>query len=166
MADSSGRRLGVQPFDRDMIKAHLDQAELKYTVDDDGDYRVDFAAAEEGQPELSFWLSAEGTNDDIFVVRCVTNLGVDKTLWPQAVMACNQWNTEKRYPKAYLWVSSDPEALFGQIRLESQYPVGAGVIQPLIDDWIATTFGTSFGFWEWMGESGHLASEIDDLPND
>jgi hypothetical protein len=167
MADSAPRRLGIQPFDREMIKDHLDRAELKYLIDQDGDYRVDFAAAEEGQPELSFWLSAEGTNEDIFVIRCVTNIGIDKTMWPQAAMACNQWNTEKRYPKAYLWIGDDPETLFGQMRLESQYPVGAGVIQPLIDDWITTMFGTSFQFWEWLGESGFMSvSPIEETPND
>lgn len=165
MSETDGRRIGIRPFDRDMIKDHLDRAELVATIDEDGDYRVDFQAAQEGAPELSFWLSAEGTNEDIFVIRCVTNLAVDKTLWPQAVMACNQWNTEKRYPKAYLWVGNDPESLFGQIRLEAQFPVGAGVIQPLIDDWIATVFGTSFGFWDWIAESG-LLSGAGEIPND
>lgn len=159
----------MQPFDREMIKDHLDRNELKYLVDQDGDFRVDFAAFDDNGFELSVWLTAEGTNEDIFVVRGLCNARVAKTLWPSVLEFCNQWNMEKRYPKAFLWIPEDTDALFGSIHLEGQFPLPAGVTQPILDEFISTIIGTTFSFWEAVGESRLLIEPFDGLeesPND
>ena len=46
------------PFSRELIQALLERTELKYTVDDDGDFRIDFAAFAENAPEISVWITA------------------------------------------------------------------------------------------------------------
>ena len=150
------RRLGITPFERSMIKDHLDRFDLKSTVDADGDFRVEFAASEETGVDITFWLTAEGTNEDIFVVRAIGNVAVPKTIWPQVVWACNQWNLEKRYPKAYLMLPPNTDELFGQVHLEGQFPLSAGVTQPILDEFLTTIISTSFAFWEWVAENGVL----------
>lgn len=150
------------PFSREMIKDHLDRTELKYLVDQDGDFRVDFAPFAPEAPEISVWITAEGTNEDILCIRVIGHLAVPKTIWPQAVMACNQWNMEKRYPKAYLMIPPDTAALFGQVHLEGHFPMGAGVTAPQLDEYINTVIGTGFSFWQWALEVGALAESDGD----
>jgi hypothetical protein len=163
MTEGNGapRRIGVQPFDRSMIRNHLEQQELKFLVDQDGDFRVDFAAFSDQGYELTVWLTAEGTNEDIFVVRTISNAQIPKTLWLDVMQACNKWNMEKRYPKAFLFVPNSPDELFGAIHLEGQFPLAAGVTQPILDEFINTVIGTSFSFWEWIVESRLLVPHFD-----
>jgi hypothetical protein len=164
---SAARRLGVQPFSREMVQDHLERMELKFTTDDDGDFSVDFSLNDEEEIVLRVVMTAEGPNDDIFVIRGVTNLMVPKTLWPKVIAGCNQWNQERRYPKAYLFVPPDEDTLFGTIHLEGQFPLGAGVTQPLVDDLITTLVQTSFAFWQDAFEHKLLAEEeLPETPND
>ena len=154
------RRVGVQPFDRGMVKDHLERQSLKYLVDQDGDFRVDFAAFSDEGYELTVWLTAEGTNEDIFVIRTIANARIAKTLWLDVMQACNQWNMEKRYPKAFLFLPTDSDELFGAIHLEGQFPLAAGVTQPILDEFINTIIGTSFSFWEWIVGSKLLVESL------
>ncbi len=161
------RKIGVQPFSRDMIRDHLQRMELAFVTDDDGDFTADFSLNDEEEIVLRVVFTAEGPNEDIFVIRGVTNLMVPKTLWPKVMAGCNQWNQERRYPKAYLFVPTDEETLFGTIHLEGQFPLGAGVTQPLVDELITTLVQTSFAFWQDAFETQLLAEEaLPENPND
>ena len=123
MTNTNGapRQVGVRPFDRDMVRDHLDRNGLKFFVDQDGDYRVDFSAFSDAGYEITIWLTAEGTNEDIFVIRALApNVSVPKTIWLDVMQACNTWNMEKRYPKAFLFLPPDSDDLYGAIHLEGQ----------------------------------------------
>lgn len=157
---------GIQPFERPMIQDHLERNDLKFTCDEDGDFRVDFQPFAELAPEITVWLTAEGANEDIFVVRVLANAGIPKTIWPQVVEACNKWNQEKRYPKAFLFIPEDVEALFAPIHLEGQFPMAAGATQPQVDEIITTIIGTGFSFWQWVMDEGILTRDVPLMPND
>jgi hypothetical protein len=158
------RRAGITPLSREMIKDHLERNDLKFMIDQDGDFRVDFAAFADGAPETTVWITIEGANEDIFVIRVIGQKAVAKTMWPQLVAACNQWNMEKRYPKAFLFIPSDTSELFGQIHLEGQFPLAAGVTQPQLDEFISTVIGTGFSFWQWLTDTGALNEDSGDEP--
>ena len=153
---STPRRVGVQPFDRDMVRDHLDRESLKYEIDADGDFHLVFAPPVEGAPQLGVWITAEGTNGDILVIRVRGDALVPKTLWPETTSLCNQWNRDRRFPKAYLYVPDEPETLFGQITLEGQFPLAAGCTQPMVDEFVSTIITTSMAFWTWMAERSSL----------
>lgn len=146
------KRVGIRPFDRDMIKDHLDSRDMQYEVDDDGDFQFGIKGSEEAELTLAVFLGAEGTNEDILVVRAVGMAAIPKDMWMPVMSACNQWNLERRYPKAYLAVGGDPTAddAHGEVHLEGQFPLGAGVTQPLVDDLISETVSSALGFWQWM----------------
>jgi hypothetical protein len=165
MSDSNGnqdapRRIGVVPFDRSMIRDHLDRHDLKYLVDQDGDFRVDFAT--DHGFTISALLLAEGTNADIFVLNVMCTQLVPKTLWPKAIYFCNRWNTETRYPKAYLQVPADIEELFAGIHLEGQFPMSAGTTQAIVDEIINVIIGTGISFWERVVAEQVLIDDPDD----
>jgi hypothetical protein len=150
----------VQPFARHMIKDHLDRNNLKYLVDQDGDFRVDFST--EHGFTITAILLADGTNHDVFVTNMVSNIGVPKTLWPKVIFFCNRWNAETRYPKAYLAVPADVEELFAAVHLEGQFPLTAGLSQGLMDEFINTMLATGIAFWE------RVVSEkvLEEMPDD
>lgn len=159
MNEGKAPRAGISPISPEMIREHLTRNELKFFVDQDGDFRVDFAAFAEGAPSITIWLTIEGEHGDIFVVRVIGQQAIPKTLWPQAINACNQWNMEKRYPKAFLFIPSDTAELFGQVHLEGQFPLAAGIAQPQLDEIISTLIATGFSFWQWVFETGALSDD-------
>ena len=163
--NGSARKLGVQPFDREMIKDHLERHELKYLIDSDGDFRVDFST--DHGFSISALLLADGTNEDVFVMNVVSSVAVPKTIWSKLIFFCNRWNAETRYPKAYVAIPQDLEALFAAVHLEAQFPLSAGVTQPLMDEFINTIMATGIQFWERVMAEGVLNEALDDeIPND
>lgn len=151
------------PFSRDMIKDYLARRELKYTIDEDGDFRLDFVT--ESTQTLSVLLMADGAESNIFVINVIGTTMVPKTLWPKFIDFCNRWNTETRYPKSYLQIPSDTDALFAAVHLEGQYPLGSGISQALLDEFITTILSTSFAYWERVADE-QLFEELDETPND
>lgn len=128
-----------------MIKDYLERRELRFTVDEDGDFRLDFVT--EATQTLSVLLMADGSDANIFVINVIGTTMVPKTLWPKFIDFCNRWNTETRYPKSYLQIPADTDALFAAVHLEGQYPLGSGISQGLLDELITTILSTSFAFW-------------------
>ncbi len=146
-----------------MIATHLESREIEFDIDDDGDYRFALAiegtndASDTGNPiTLAVFIGAEGPNGDVLTIRGIAMA----TIPPEALMpvmsACNQWNVERRYPKAGLVVkraedsapADPPES--GQVHLVCHYPLGAGATQVLVDDLISETLGGAIEFWQWM----------------
>ncbi len=151
------------PFEHSMIAAHLSSRGIEHDIDDDGDYRFALSvegtadAADSGNPiTMAVFIGAEGPNGDILTVRGIAMA----TIPPEALMpvmsACNQWNVERRYPKAGLVVSRAEDASAGdapesgQVHLVCHYPLGAGATQVLVDDLISETIGGAIEFWQWM----------------
>lgn len=166
-AGSNGgpRKIGVQQFDRALIADHLDRHGLKYLTDADGDFRVDFST-EDGHT-ISALLLADGPNAEMFVINIVCSALAPKTLWPKVIFFCNRWNAETRFPKAYLQVPADTDALFAAVHLEGQFPMSAGTTQLIVDEIINTILATGVAFWERMMEERVLADDLDDeTPND
>jgi Putative bacterial sensory transduction regulator len=163
-SNGAGSPLGVQPFMRPMIQDHLDRNNLKYNVDDDGDFRIDFST--EHGFVITALLLADGTNQDVFVTNIVSNVAVPKTIWPKVIFFCNRWNAETRYPKAYLAIPEDVSALFAGVHLEGQFPLAAGIPQALLDEFITTMLGTGIAFWERVVNENVLQemSEDEDEP--
>jgi hypothetical protein len=152
------KRIGIAPFDRDMIVEHLTSRSIEYDIDDDGDFR--FGLSIEGNDDfpLAVFLGAEGTNEDILVLRAIGMVAIPQEGWMQVMSACNQWNIERRFPKAALVISNvepgegAPEGTTqaGQVHLMAHFPLGAGVTQPLVDDLISENIGGALQFWQWM----------------
>jgi Putative bacterial sensory transduction regulator len=149
------KRVGVMPFDRDMIETHLTAREMEWDIDDDGDFRFGLNV-DETDITLAVFLGAEGANEDVLSIRCVAMAAIPGEGWMQVISACNQWNVERRYPKAALVISqvegapADQPQAAGQVHLSAHYPLGAGVTQPLVDDLISETIGGALQFWQWM----------------
>jgi Putative bacterial sensory transduction regulator len=149
-------RIMITPFEKEMIVTHMKSRELEYDVDDDGDFRFALSVDGDSDVALAVFLGAEGANGDILSIRCIGMVSIPPDGWMQVMSACNQWNIERRYPKAALVISEIEEPVqdgptqSGQVHLMAHYPLGAGVTQPLVDDLITETVGGALQFWQWM----------------
>ncbi len=139
----------VQRFDRNMIEKHLKARSVKYLRDSDGDFRIEFAYDEDTGCELTVWLIAAGTQNQIYDVLVVSNKRIPKSDWARAIMVCNTWNKEWRWPTAYLYVSDPSTDTTGTIRLEQQIDLEPGIHQELLGDFTDTIITGAFAFWKW-----------------
>jgi len=142
----------VEPLDRAMIKHYLEESELKFMHDQDGDFFVMFGATEE-RPEIQVSLAVE-RDSKVYAIRVYTTetfpLEEESTLLGLA----NRWNRENRWPKAVVGPKLDKPTL--RVWTEFQLPTRRGVHQELIDDFTWTVIGSSHSFFVWLKEQRAL----------
>jgi hypothetical protein len=144
----------VEEFSREMVETYIANRNLSSVADEDGDYRFRFADDEGTGRRLEMWLLFGGPEKKILTVRFVTNKPIDKAVWGTALEICNDWNRDRRWPKAYFIVSGSDDSL-GFILLEEDIDFATGVHQELLEDWIETIRLSAFQFWVWAhGERG------------
>jgi len=139
----------VQKFDRSMIEKYLKSVNLKYLRDSDGDFVAQFAYDEDTGCELTLYLIAAGQKNEIYVIRVLSDKRIPKSDWGRAMMLCNTWNDERRWPKAYLHVANPDKDTIGTIVLEEQIDLEKGIHQELLDDLTTTILMGAHLFWEW-----------------
>lgn len=142
--------MDIKPFNLDMIESFLKSKDLSYEIDQDGDVSLSFSEDEKIGCSMRIWLMIAGENKDVYDIRVYTDRDIAKEDWSRAIMACNEWNDAKRWPKAYFHVS-DPEAdTDGRVVCEGDIDLEAGIHQELFDDFTSTILARAQSFWEWM----------------
>src|SRR5579875_2761784 len=144
----------VRTFDKSMIQAFLNSVGLRYLVDNDGDYMVQFSYDSQVDCELAFWFLIGGSKRDIYTVMAASSKRIPRSEWGRALQLCNDWNRERRWPKSYLVVKDPRSDLSGEIRLEEQIDLGKGIHQELFDDFSMTVIVTANEFWKWAKQQG------------
>jgi hypothetical protein len=146
----------TQPFERSMISSHLDARSITYDIDDDGDFRFGLSLDESEEVGMAVFVRAEGANEDMLAVRAIGMTVIARDACMEVMLACNQWNGERRYPKAALVIvpiegapAGTPQQA-GQVHCSCYFPLGAGCTQPLVDDLISETIGSAMQFWAWL----------------
>lgn len=139
----------VQTFTKSMIERYLRACNMKFMIDGDGDYKVEFAYDQEMGCELTIYLMTGGSKKDVYGVLALSDKRYSKDAWVKATLLCNQWNKEKRWPKAYLYYNdlNDP---YATIRLEQHIDLETGIHQELFDDFTGTMLVGASAFWKWI----------------
>ncbi len=139
----------VSQFDRSMIEQFLKSTGLRYLRDSDGDFIVQFGFDVDRGNEMSVMLMASGNMGQIYAIYTESTTIIQPLDVERAIRMCNTWNTEKRWPKAYLRMRQDAGRSYGRIMLEGQLDLEKGIHQELLDDFTSTIIATSNAFWEW-----------------
>jgi len=133
-----------------MVERFLKGKDVKYLVDSDGDFQVRFGYDDDWGCGLDIWLTIQGQDADVYTIRAHADRRVPRDQWGQAIMMCNTWNCEKRWPKAYLHVGDAESDSTGEIILEEQLDTGdAGIHQELLDHLTLTIIAGCHLFWTW-----------------
>jgi hypothetical protein len=146
----------VQKFDHDMIKKYLHAHDLKYLIDSDGDFLVQFGYADEWGCSLKIYLIVGGTRKDIYVIKVYSDKRISRGDWTRVIGLCNTWNKERRWPKAYLHVDDPAADQTGLVVVEQHIDLEKGIHQELLDDFTSTMIMGAFQFWKWVHQEQGL----------
>ena len=139
----------VQTFARGQIEKYLRKMELKFLQDSDGDFLVQFGYDDDYGCEITVYMMAAGKRSDVYSIRINSDKRIPKRDWGQALMLCNTWNKERRWPKAYLSVRDPNNDTTASISLEFDIDLEQGIHQELLDDLTGTIIAGGCQFWEW-----------------
>lgn len=138
--------------DQDLVKQLLDQMELKYLVDDEGDL-----AAPWEDFRTYFMFRGEG-EQAVFAVRTFYERAYSVDDKPQLHEVIDDWNRRTLWPKVYTHTHDD-----GSVRLigETQTIIGLGVS---LEHFVSSTVSwvrASIEFDKWVGETLGLEKQAD-----
>lgn len=140
----------VKQFDRSMIENYLKKKKINFLRDRDDDFIVNFSYDEDTGCEMSVLLMVGGEKNNIYTVQVVPDKVIPKSQWGNALMLCNTWNKERRWPKVYLKIANLETDTTTKIILEEHIDLGEGIHQELLDDYTDTVLATAFAFLKWM----------------
>lgn len=140
----------VRSFDRSMISKVLDQMKMHYLTDSDGDFWLNFAYDPAIDGKVQIYLGAEGDGGDILACRGEISRTFELDRFDEILRACNRWNEEKRWPKAFV-VTDQAKRL--AVFIESQYGFRQGVFQAMVEDMITVFISGTHQFWKTEGTS-------------
>jgi len=146
----------VLQFDAAMIERYLKEVGLRYLIDNDGDYIVQFAEDSDFNGELSVLFGRGGNKKDVYYVRVYCNKTIPKTRFADALLLCNRWNKERRWPKAFLNTRDTGDTTKGDIVLELQIDLEKGIHQALFNDFTNTVISGAIQFWRWAVQEQKL----------
>lgn len=128
--------------DQDLVKQLLDQMELKYVVDDDGD----LAAPWEG---FRVYFMFRGDNQELYAVRTFYDRAYSIDSKTEMLEVVDEWNRDTLWPKVYTHTHDD-----GVVRLigESQMVVTGGVNLEHFVSSTASWVQASIAFDQWLTE--------------
>ncbi|MEU3351961.1 YbjN domain-containing protein [Streptomyces sp. NPDC037389] len=138
--------------DKDLIKQLLEQMELKYVVDDEGDL-----AAPWEQFRTYFMFRGE-EEQQVFSVRTFYDRPHDIEAKGKLLEAIDDWNRRTLWPKVYTHTHDD-----GTVRLigEAQMLIGVGVA---LEHFVSSTVSwvrASIEFDKWLVEQLGLEADIE-----
>ncbi|MHA4819034.1 YbjN domain-containing protein [Streptomyces aculeolatus] len=138
--------------DQDLVKQLLEQMELKYVVDDEGDL-----AAPWEQFRTYFMFRGEG-DQQLYSVRTFYDRQHTLDQKPELLEAIDDWNRRTLWPKVYTHTHDD-----GSVRLigEAQMLIGTGVA---LEHFVSSTVSwvrASIEFDKWLVETLGLQQELD-----
>ncbi|MEU0675381.1 YbjN domain-containing protein [Streptomyces sp. NPDC006172] len=138
--------------DQDLVKQLLDQMELKYVVDDEGDL-----AAPWEEFRTYFMFRGEG-EQAVYSVRTFFDRPHKIDVKPQLLEAIDDWNRRTLWPKVYTHTHDD-----GTVRLigEAQLLIGAGVNIELFVSSTVSWVRAAIEFDKWLVEQLGLEQEVD-----
>ena len=138
--------------DQDLVKQLLDQMELKYVVDDEGDL-----AAPWEEFRTSFMFRGED-DQKVFSVRTFYDRPHALDDKPQLLESIDDWNRRTLWPKVYSHTHDD-----GTVRLigEAQMLIGTGVS---LEHFVSSTVSwvrAAIEFDKWVGETLGLEKDVE-----
>ena len=75
-----------------------------------------------------------------------------KRRWPQVIRACNDWNCDQRWPKAYLNAVKFGREDFGWVETSVDIPVTAGMHRRLVEEVVDEAVGATLRFFRFLNE--------------
>jgi hypothetical protein len=134
-----------QALSKGLIERCLDDVDMQYGRDHDGDIVTRFSGDELGG-DLIAWFLIVGEKRDIFRLLCTVEHKVPQSKWTSALLACNEYHNTARFGRAYLNIKKDqPEA---DLYFDSQIDLTEGVTEASLQGFIMQNLLGAHVFFE------------------
>jgi hypothetical protein len=140
----------AESFSRAMIEAFLEDSDLQYLRDRDGDFVVEFGYDEEISGHPRFLLAVTGDDDEQYCLRGDAMRRVPRADWDRFLRLCNEWNSLYKMPKVYLEVDDPNTSTTGRVVCEQWLNLEPGIPQEFVNHLTSTFFSACFSFWRWL----------------
>jgi hypothetical protein len=153
----------VESFGHGMIESFLEDGDLHFLRDRDGDFVVEFGYDEEIAGHPRFLLAAVGDDHEQYCMRGDIMCRVPRSDWDRMLRLCNEWNALYKMPKVYLEVDDPNASTTGRVVCEQWLNLEVGIHQELVNQFTSTFFSACFGFWRWMQRQNamHALGDLD-----
>jgi hypothetical protein len=155
----------VEPFSHAMIEAFLEENDLRYLRDRDGDFVVEFGYDDEIAGHPRFLLAAVGDDHEQYCLRGDTLRRVPRPDWDRLLRLCNEWNALYKMPKVYFEVDDPNSSTTGRVVCEQWLNLEPGLHQELFNQLTSSFFSACFGFWRWLERQDDLHALGDPEPS-
>jgi hypothetical protein len=139
----------VEHFDRGMIERYLRGYDLAYSRDTDGNFMAKFEYDGAVGGELAMLFAANGNRRDVYSITVGCTRTVPRNAWGKAIAHCNEWNQDKRWPRAHVFIEHPASDAFGYVFLDGHLDLASGVHWELFESWTSIMILTSHEFWRW-----------------
>ncbi len=154
----------IEPFGRTMIETFLEESELQFLRDRDGDFVVEFGYDEEIQGHPRFLFATSGDDQEQFCMRGDTMRRIPRPDWDRLLRLCNEWNALYKMPKVYFEVDDPNTSTTGRVVCEQWLNLEPGIHQELVSHLTSTFFSACFSFWRWLERQNELNALGDPEP--
>lgn len=128
----------IQRFERQLLESWLRDSELRFLINQDGDFVLDFYS--EHGPDYRVQLSAEGPEANVLCIRIHPDVVYSEAMRDRIDAFVAGWNRKTRWPKAF--VINDSRGRGIRVIGENSFPLGPGIHRALLDTFIVTTIDT------------------------
>jgi hypothetical protein len=140
----------VEHFGHAMIETFLEDNELHFLRDRDGDFVVEFGYDEEIAGHPRFLLAVSGDDQEQYCLRGDTMSRIPRPDWDRMLRLCNEWNALYKMPKVYFEVDDPNASVTGRVVCEQWLNLESGIHQELVNQLTNSFFSACFGFWRWL----------------
>lgn len=100
--------------------------------------------------EVKIWFSVEADGQVLRILGSGDRPLRGKRRWPEALRACNEWNSNKRWPMAYLSPADLRGKTFGWIMTSMEVPIRTGIHRPMVEDIVDTAVTATLDCYRYL----------------
>ncbi|PIE99125.1 MAG: hypothetical protein CR979_03495, partial [Propionibacterium sp.] len=126
-------------FTKKRWESILNSLEIKFRVDDDGDYFADWDG-------IRVWFYGVGEKGEILVIRAMWDIRPPAEAYERLALEANRWNSDAMWPRASVYVSTERgECLvMGDMNIDAE----TGVSDDFLRQQVRCMLATSNEFFE------------------
>lgn len=132
----------LRPLSRERVTAALDAEQWSYSIDEDGDIGG-------GWEYASFFFFVNGDHSELLCIRGTWRGILDAADYGRAIELCNEWNSEKFWPKTY---ARPDESGTIRIHIEHNVDFEQGVSDGQLTQQLICAVDTGMVFFEQVNE--------------